>query len=58
MKPKTADWAFAQVIEYIDEVIAGFHHDPADSDYQRGYEAAYKEAKRMLITMRSASKGK
>lgn len=31
------------IIQYLEEVLATFDNDPADSDYQRGYQAAFQE---------------
>lgn len=56
MRRQGMDKAFKIFQEYVDEVLASFHHDPADSDYQKGYEAAYKEMQRMLTTMKSAAR--
>lgn len=30
----------AYVRGYIEDALIGFEHDPADSDFQRGYQAA------------------
>ncbi len=37
---------------YIKEALDSFERDPADSDYQKGYEAALKELKKYLDKMR------
>ena len=29
--------------KYIENALEGFKNDPADSDYQRGYEACLRE---------------
>lgn len=39
----TLKGAEASVQRYLQQALAGFADDPADSDYQRGYEAALKE---------------
>lgn len=37
------------VATYLNEGIDSFVQDPADSDYQRGYEAALNEARNFVI---------
>jgi hypothetical protein len=32
-----------QIIDMLKQMIMSFMRDPADSDYQRGYEAALRE---------------
>jgi hypothetical protein len=38
------------VIEYLREAIRGFELDPADSDFQRGYQAALEETLKVIET--------
>jgi hypothetical protein len=33
----------SQIIQMLKDMIGSFMRDPADSDYQRGYEAALRE---------------
>lgn len=39
---------FWDIVQYLDEALAAFEKDPADTDYQRGYEAALRELKRVI----------
>jgi hypothetical protein len=35
--------AIQKVLKFCDDALIGFRRDPADSEYQRGYEAALEE---------------
>lgn len=37
-----------QVKAYVQNAIESFHRDPADSDFQKGYKAAFDELKVVL----------
>jgi hypothetical protein len=36
-----------QIKHYLQQALDGFKHDPADSDFQRGYLAALEEVAKM-----------
>jgi hypothetical protein len=36
------------IVEYLDKALEQFKNDPADTDYQRGYEAALRELRRVI----------
>jgi hypothetical protein len=35
---------------YLIEALQSFENDPADTDYQKGYEAALKEVRKVITT--------
>ena len=39
------------VIEYLVNVLEGFHNDPADTVYQKGYEAAVVEMFKVIVEL-------
>jgi hypothetical protein len=43
------------VIEYLQFELASFEHDPADSDYQHGYEQAIHDMRTDFLRWRPAS---
>jgi len=42
-QPRTDSEKLALLMEYLANSLASFQMDPADSPFQRGYEAAIKE---------------
>ena len=56
MRRQGMDKAFKVVQEYVDEVLAGYHHAPAKTDYEKGHKEAYREMGRVLATLKSAAR--
>ena len=40
--------------EYLEEAIASFERDPADSQFQKGYLAALEEAQQFLLQQKNS----
>jgi hypothetical protein len=40
--------------EYLKEAIASFERDPADSQYQKGYQAALEETQKFLLQQKNS----
>ena len=43
-QPNTRDIENARIVAWLREARAGFKHDPADNDFQRGYAACIELA--------------
>jgi hypothetical protein len=41
--------------EYLKEAIASFERDPADSQYQKGYQAALEETQKFLLQQKNSN---
>lgn len=44
-----------KIRDYVEGVLASFDGDPADNDFQHGYQAAFEEVRRFLMHQGEAS---
>ena len=43
--------------EYLEEAIASFERDPADTQFQKGYQAALEETQKFLLQQKNSDWG-
>lgn len=41
-----------EILEYVEEGLIGFVKDPADSDYQEGYQAALEDLQDFILELK------
>lgn len=49
--------AIERVLKVCTDALIGFRRDPADSEFQRGYEAAIKEMQAVAIAAQEDEEG-
>lgn len=47
----TTEQKLALIEEYLHNALASFQMDPADSDFQRGYQASLEEVQQYVLSL-------